>query len=232
VNAPASVQRLANNAAALVRAAAPGEWPRGFVVVPDRLPPRINGLACGDGAAVAQVYRLRPGVCAVLVDVWKLAADLEAPTPIEWARVERAALHEAAHTLVASPTRYAVEAVDAALMDAGTTVMEYPAHTVAAQHCPRWAMAFWLLAHRAAEYRPRWGDMLCRHVRLELQAYGYPAADLERLAAGVAPDAPLAAQLVSGGLWDTLLAARLPDDETRAAAIVAAGVPCGGQKEG
>jgi hypothetical protein len=58
------------------------------------------------------------------------------------------------------------------------------------------------------------------------------AADLERLAAGVAPDAPLAAQLVSGGLWDTLLAARLPDDETRAAAIVAAGVPCGGQKEG
>lgn len=228
----ANVERLALNAAALVRAASPGDWPGGFVVVPERLPPRIHGLACGTGAEVAELYRLRPGVRAVLLDVWKLAADPTDPSPAEVARVERLALHEAAHALVAQPKAHNTDAVDGALVAAGDTVLAYPAEKVAAQHGPRWAMAFWLLGHRAAAYRPRTGEQLRRTVALELEVYGYPPADLEQLARGVEVDTPLAARLAKGGAWDALLCSRLPDEQTRAVAIVAAGVPCEGTRNG
>jgi hypothetical protein len=228
----ASVDRLVLNAAALVRVASPGDWPGGFVVVPERLPAGIHGLACGTGAEVAELYRLRPGVRAVLVDVWKLATDPADATPAEVVRVERLALHEAAHAMVATPKGYNPDAVDGALVAAGDTVLAYPAEKVAAQHGPRWAMAFWLLGHRAAAYRAHTGEQLRRTVRYELQVYGYPPADLEQLARGVDGDTPLAARLAKGGAWDALLCSRLPDEQTRAVAIVAAGVPCEGTSNG
>jgi hypothetical protein len=228
----ASVDRLVLNAAALVRAACPGDWPGGFVVVPERLPPRIHGMSCGTGAEVAELYRLRPGVRAVLVDVWKLATDPADATPVEVVRVERLALHEAAHAMVATPKGYKPDAVDGALSGAGEAVPAYPAEAVAAQHGPRWAMAFWLMGHRAAAYRPYTGEILRRTVAAEVEVYGYPPADLEQLARGVEPDTPLAARLVKGGVWDALLCSRLPDEQTRAVAIVAAGVPCEGTSNG
>lgn len=229
MNLPPNVARLANDAAALVRAASPGDWPGGFVVVADRLPRGVCGLAFGSGEGLASVYRVRLAVRAVLVDPWKVAANPEAPTRAEVARFEAIALHEAAHTL----TMAAVDAerVVARLNELHNAPAGYSAATLADAHPPRWAMGYWLLASRAANYRVATRALLLDAAARDVALYGYQRAALEQLASGVATDEPLAARLVAGGAWDTLLSARLPDDEQRAAAIVAAGVAQGG-KEG
>lgn len=232
MNAPASVRanadQLAKDAAALVRVASPNDWPGGFAVINDTLPTGIVALACGAGRGMAETYRLRPGVRAVLVDVSKRVANPAMPQPHERLWLERTALHEAAHTLTTHETT--ADHVDKLLATAGDDVPAYPAATVARQHCPRWAMAFWLLVNRAAGYR-RNGVQLVHHAGMELGMYGYARGDLERLSAGVAPDAALGERLQAGGVWDTLLCSQLPSIEQRANAIVAAGVSRG-EKEG
>jgi hypothetical protein len=53
--------------------------------------------------------------------------------------------------------------------------------------------------------------------------YGYDAAALERLTAGVSEDAPLRELLAAGTPAAALLELRTPDIETRMAAMVASG---------
>jgi hypothetical protein len=177
-----NVDRLARDASALVRAVAPGDWPGGFAVIPDRLPNRICGLAFGSGEGLATFYRVRLASRAVLVDPWRLVDDLESPTTFEVARFESVALHEAAHALTLEPVD--AERVESRLAE---------------------------LYGKPATYA-------------DLALYGYPRADLERLAAGVSANEPLAERLAAGGAWAALLAERLPDESTRTNAIVAAGV--------
>lgn len=227
--ASANVARLTADAAALVRAASPRDWPGGFRVIPERLPRGIVALACGAGAGVAALYRFRPGVCGVLVDPGKLVADLAAPTLAETTAFESVTLHEAAHTLVAVDA--APDTVDTLLSTAGPDVAAYAPEQVARQHNPRWAMAWWILTDRAARYR-RTGAIMRDHAAASLGLYGFARADLEQMARGVEPDEPLRARLAAGGLWDTLLSARLPDEHTRAGAIVAAGLARGAETEG
>lgn len=223
-----NVERITLDAAALVRAASPEDWPGGFAVVAEHLPRGIIALACGSGRGVAELYRLRPGVRAVLVDVSKVAKDVAAPTAAETAAIECTTLHEAAHCLT-TPEDAGAEDVGRLLHTAGDDVLAYPPERIARGHDPRWAMAFWLLVNRAAEYR-RTGRAMVEHVAGELALYGYPRPDLERLAVGVEPDEPLAGRLAVGGVWDTLLCDQLPSIEQRANAIVAAGVSCGDTK--
>jgi hypothetical protein len=168
---------------------------------------------------MAALYRLRPGVCGVLVDAGKLVADMAAPTLAETTAFESVTLHEAAHTLVSG--NITAEAVDAALSTAN--VAAYTPEQVARQHHPRWAIAWWILTDRAARYR-RAGSIMRDHVAASLKLYGFPRADLEQLAGKVDPDEPLRPRLAAGGLWDTLLSARLPNEHTRTGAIVAAGI--------
>lgn len=232
MNAPPSlrqsVDQLVRDAAALVRVASPNDWPGGFVVVNDTLPAGIVALACGAGRGMAEHYRLRPGVHAVVVDVAKRVADLATPLPHERLWLERTALHEAAHTLTTHEAT--ADRVEQLMTTAGDDVPAYAADTIARHHCPRWAMAFWLLVNRAAQYR-REGKRLVDHAVIELGMYGYGRGDLERIAAGVDPDAALGERLADGGVWGTLLCDQLPSIEQRANAIVAAGVSRG-EKDG
>jgi hypothetical protein len=224
-----TAERLAADAAALVRTSSPGDWPGGFVVVADRLPRGVCGLAFGSGEGLASVYGVRLAARAVLLDPWKVAANPEAPTTTEVVRFEAIALHEAAHTLTMAPVD--AERVAARLDELGTAPAGYSAATLAGLHPPRWAVAYWLLASRAANYRRATRSLLLDTAARDVAVYGYQRADLEQLAHGVATDEPLASRLVAGGAWDTLLSDRLPDESTRTNAIVAAGVSRG-EKEG
>lgn len=229
IRPPANVEHLLWSAASLVRAAAPYDWPAGFVVIPDRLPWRVTALACGTGEALAAVYGARPGVAGVLLDPWKCIARLDDPTLAEIAFVECAAVHEAGHVLTS--TESTPERVAKVLEGVADSVPAYRPERVARHHCPRWAMAYWLLVTRAAAFRPRTGAAMVDHAAAELAVYGYPRADLEQLALGAPTDEPLAPRLVAGGAWEALLVARLPDESTRTSTIAAAGVfPSG--KEG
>ena len=220
-----SVETLAGNASALVRVSSPHDWPGGFVVIADRLPPGVCGMAFGSGEGLANVYRIRTAARAVLVDPWKLSRDPTSPTTAEVARFESVALHEAAHALTlpaVEQQRVATRLDELTAKPAG-----YSATALAVAHPPRWAMAFWLLASRAANYRRTTGALLLDATARDVAVYGYQRADLEQLARGVDPGEPLATKLAAGGAWDALLTARLPDESTRTNAIVAAGVARG-----
>lgn len=223
------VKVLAADCGAMVRVASPEDWPGGFVVIPERLPGTMRGCAIGAGAGLAELYRCRPGTHAVLLDVARCVADLEAPRLAELAVVEAIALHEAAHSLTSPDTT--AERVAELLANARVDVPAYSPERVARQHAPTWAMALWLLTSRVLAYRPGRRDTLRHLVVADVQRYGYPADELERLAAGVAVDVPLRGQLVAGGAWDTLVSMRLPTEEQRATAIVAAGISRGERRE-
>lgn len=225
----ANVERLARDAAALVRVASPADWPSGFVVLADRLPSGVVGLAFGTGEGLATVYGVRIASQAVLVDPWKLVGNIDTPTTFEVAEFEAVALHEAAHTLTLGAVD--PQSVAARLDQLNGQRATYPAQTLASVHTPRWAMAFWLLASRGTNYRRNTGRHMLEAVARDVALYGYQRADLERLAAEVAADEPLAERLADGGAFAALLADRLPDESTRTNAIVARGVPRGG-KEG
>ncbi len=190
----------------------------------ETLPRGIVGAAIGIGAGIAAAYGLRPtGVRAVIVDVRQIVADPATPTAEELVRVECSALHEAAHSLVATadavPTR-----VEEQICTVGSVVPSYTAEEVARQHGPRWAMAYWLLAGRACAYRPARRVQLRAAVGRDVMKYGYLPADLEALAAGVPAEEQLTDKVAATGLWAPLLELRLPDEQTRAAAVVAAGL--------
>lgn len=220
-----NVARLAADAAALVRIASPADWPGGFAVVADRLPGRTCGVAVGAGRGLATLYKLRPGVHAVVVDPWKFCRDPDTPTTAEVVILEATTLHEAAHALTSGETT--PESVDELLSGAGDAIPAYSPAKIARHHNPRWAAALWILAGRASGFRPRLRAALLAYVAADVARYGYAADELARVVVGVEADAPLRAKLAVGGAWDTLLCARLPDEQTRANAIVAAGVEHG-----
>ena len=223
MNAPASVDGLTNDAAALVKVAAPHDWPGGFVVVADRLPPRIRGLSVGCGDHLAATYGCRPGVRGVLVDVAQIVAVPHAPTRVELATLDAIVCHEAAHALTMDP-KGTPEAVEALLDATGTAVGGYDAGQVARQHCPRWAAAFWLLAERAGRFRGHRAATMLAIVAEQLAVYGYAAGDVERVTRGADAERPVREVLAAGSPAAALLASMLPNVETRAAAIVAAGI--------
>lgn len=221
MNAPATFDAVTRDAARLVVVAAPGDWPGGFVVIHERLPARVQGLAVGDGLQLARLYGQRHGPAAVLVDAGKCLAG-NVPTENELAALDAVVLHEAAHVLTASPTP--PDTVEAALDNAPETVPAYDAGKIARQHCPRWAAAFWILTTRAADYRPRRGDCIRNAVARQLAAYGFEAARVAAAAAGVNNATSLRELLAPDGAAAVVLAAVLPDHDTRAVAIGGAGI--------
>lgn len=213
---------LLADAAALVRVASPEDWPGGFVVINERLPPSFSACSVGDGEGLAAMFGHRGGRHAVLVDVNRYLLGPANPTLWERAVVEAVVCHEAAHavTSVAATPKQAAELLEAA----GDAVPAYAPERVADMHGPTWAAAYWLLADRGAQFRGQWGDHLRRYVRTDLARYGFPPDDVARVTRGADPGVALRRLLTRGGPAETLLATVLPDTKTRAAAIVANGI--------
>lgn len=219
-----TVARLAADAARLVVAASPDDWPGGFHVVAERLAGRTAGLSVGDGVALARVYGRRCGA-AVVVNVSRLVLELADPGPNQVAALEAIVLHEGAHALVGAPVE--VDATDNALAAAPAAIPTYTPETLARMHHPRWAAALWLMATRGATYRPRSGRRMLDAVGMDLARYGYTPGDLETVTRGVDAMASLRVLLAAGGAGAALVEACLPDIEQRTAAIVVSGVAGG-----
>lgn len=225
------VERAMADAAALVRVASPEDWPGGFVIVDERLPTGIGGVAVGGGLGVAGALGLRDGVRAVLVNARHYLATPDAPADADLANLERAACHEAAHALTTPDISPAV--AGRLLERVEPLVGGYAAITVARQHDPRWAAAYSLLVARGAAFRPaRRGALLREYAARDLARYGYAAVEVERVTRGANPAVPLRRLLERGGPAAALLANVLPNDDTRAAAVVAAGIVRGTQPTG
>jgi hypothetical protein len=216
-----AIERAVLDAAALVAVCSPLDWPGGFVVADERLPPCMAGAAIGGGMGLAAALGHRGGKRAVLLDTRRFFATAT-PTPNELAGFESAACHEAAHALTAAdatPER-AADLLEAA----GTDVPAYDAARVAAMHNPRWAAAYWLLVDRGAPFRRTHGAMLRRAAGTDLARYGFTVDDVNRATRGADLATPLRRLLAAGGPADTLLCSVLPNANTRMAAIVAAGI--------
>jgi hypothetical protein len=216
-----AVERALADAAALVRVASPEDWPHGFVVTPDRLP-GMRGLAIGAGQGLAAAYGLRAGVATVLVDPWRAFATPAAPTRAELAALESLVCHEAAHALVGTDT--SGERVAELLTAAPADVAGYTAETVARHHGPTWAAAYWLLVDRGAAFRRDRGELVRNDARRTLARYGFPPDDVHRVTRGADLGKPLRRLLAADGPAAAIVALALPDERTRAGAIVAAGI--------
>lgn len=223
-----TVTRLAADAARLVVAASPDDWPGGFHVVAERLAGRTAGLAVGDGVALALAYGRRCGA-AVVVSVERLVLEMADPGPQQVAVLEGIVLHEAAHALWG--VAMTVDATDTALANSPSSIPTYTPAAVARAHHPRWAASLWLMATRGAAYRPRSGRHMVDAVARDVARYGYTAGDLETVTRGVDATASLRTLLATGGAGAALVEARLPDVEQRTAAIVASGVAGGATTE-
>ena len=221
IKPPPAIERALADAAALVRVSSPMDWPDGFVVEAERLR-GMRGVSVGGGRGLAAAYGRRGGVAMVLIDVWQCFADVATPTGWELARLEALVCHEAAHALLspdASPDH-----IEKLLDGAGDAVPAYTPETVARHHGPTWAAALWLLADRGAGFRRRWGHWLRAAAGQHLTRYGFPPDGVARATRGADLATPLRRLLAAGGPAETVLAGQLPDEQTRAAAIVAAGI--------
>jgi hypothetical protein len=207
----ATIEKRLADAAALVSVVAHHDFPNGFSVVADRLPAGTVAVSAGGGVQLAEMYGIRHGRAAVIVDPRRV----EAWEPY---RLEALILHESAHAIVDAERPGVATAVDT-LPAARERVPEREAHG----HRPAWAAALSILCRRARPYR-RNHDAIARRVAWDVALYGYDAADLERLTTGVLDDAPLRALLAADGPAASLLELRTPDIETRTAAIVASGI--------
>lgn len=204
-----TIDRLAD-AGSLVGVIAAADFPRGMSVVNDRLPPGTLAVSSGSGVTVARLYRLPAGRSAVIVDARRVDG---------WdaARIDALILHESAHAIA----DVEMPGIESALDACPPAVERVPGRELNG-HRPTWAAAYSILCQRAATYR-RYHQALAGHVARDLAGYGYDAADLERLTAGVLPDAGLRALLAAGGPAAVLLEMRTPDVDSRMAAMVAAG---------
>jgi hypothetical protein len=216
-----AVERALADAAALVRVASPEDWPNGFVVTAERLP-GMRGLAIGAGQGLAAACGLRGGVATVLVDPARVFATPAAPTRVELADLDALVCHEAAHALVG--TDASGERVAELLTAAPADVAGYTATTVAEHHNPAWAAAFWLLVDRGAAFRRDRGQLVREYARHNLAAYGFPPDDVHRVTRGADLAVALRRLLARNTPAAAVMDLALPDIETRAAAIVAAGI--------
>jgi hypothetical protein len=221
MNRNPALDLAARDAAAMVRVASPEDWPNGFVVRNESLPANMLAVAIGAGRGMGEAFRYRGGVAVVLVDVPRLVIDRNNPGAADRAAVEAAACHEAAHAILAPDAPG--DHVGGLLEAAGTTVAQYDAADIARHHGPAWAATYWLLVDRGAAFR-RWGEILRERVRGELARFGYPPDDVARVTRGADPGVALRRLFRPGGPAATLVATVLPDEHTRVAAIVAAGV--------
>jgi hypothetical protein len=211
MNAPTTtIEKRLADAAALVAVVAYRDFPNGFVVVVDRLPAGTVAVSTGSGVELARLYGHGNGRAAVVVDAAKVAT-WDAP------RLDALILHESSHAIV-DADRPGIEAALDTLPTATQRVPEREAHG----HRPVWAAALSILCQRANGCR-RSHAAIARRVAADLAVYGYDAAALERLTAGVSEDSPLRELLAAGTPAAALLELRTPDIETRTAAIVASG---------
>jgi len=225
------IERILADAAALVRVATPEDWPAGFVVADRWLPGNVTALAVGAGVGLGKALGYRGGMAAVCVNVGRYVTSAAAPTVVEACNLERAVCHEAAHALV-SPDA-APDVVAGVLEAAGESVAGYDATEVAIQHGPRWAAAYWLVVSRGAAFRSGVrGEFLRELAQADLERYGFPPGVMERVTRGADLGTPLRRLLAAGGAAAAVLDVALPDIETRAAAIVAAGIVRGPQPTG
>jgi hypothetical protein len=204
-----TIDRLAD-AGSLVGVIAAADFPRGMSVVNDRLPAGTLAVSSGSGLTVARLYRLPAGRAAVIVDARRVDG---------WdaARLDALILHESAHAIA----DVELPGVESAL-DAMPPAVEREPGRELNGHRPTWAAAFSILCQRAATYR-RHHAALAAYVARDLAGYGYDAADLERLTAGVSHDAGLRDLLAAGTPGALLLEMRTPDVDSRMAAMVASG---------
>jgi hypothetical protein len=211
MNAPTTtIEKRLADAAALVSVVAYRDFPNGFVVAVDRLPAGTVAVSAGAGFELARLYGHRHGAACVVVDTRKVET-WSAP------RIDALILHESSHAIV-DVDRPGVDTALDTLPTAAERVPEREAHG----HRPVWAAAVVVLCQRARGCR-RMHAALRQHVAADLAVYGYAAADLERLTAGVSENAPLRELLAAGTPAAALLELRTPDIETRTAAIVASG---------
>lgn len=205
-----NVERWLADAAALVSVVAYRDFPNGFVVVTASLPAGTVAISTGSGVELARLHGERYGRSAVVVDAAKVET-WDAP------RLDALILHESAHAIV-DVDRPGIEAALDTLPTATERVPEREAHG----HRPVWAAALSILCQRAVGCR-RNHAAIAQRVAADLAVYGYDAAALERVTAGVSGDAPLRELLAAGTPAAALLELRTPDIETRTAAIVASG---------
>jgi hypothetical protein len=225
------VERMLADAACLVKVATPEDWPSGFVVADRWLPGNVSAVAVGAGVGLGGALGYRGGMAAVCVNVARYVNNADAPTVVEVCNLERCVCHEAAHALVAPDAT--PEVVAGLLEDAGAAVAGYDANEVARQHGPRWAAAYWLAVSRGAAFRPGVrGQFLRELAQADLERYGFPPGDVERVTRGADLATPVRRLLAPGGPATALLNLALPDTETRAAAIVAAGIVRAAQPTG
>jgi hypothetical protein len=180
------------------------------------------GLAIGAGEGLAAAYGLRGGVATVLVDPTRVFTTAGGPTHAELANLERLVCHEAAHAVLG--TDCTAELAGELRHNAGGQVAGYSAATVARHHGPAWAAAYWLLVDRGAAFRPVYRELLRQYARHDLARYGFPPDDVHRVTRGTDPGKPLRRLLAADGPAAAVVAMALPDEETRAAAIVTAGI--------
>lgn len=215
MNPTPGVRELLAGAAALVRVCAFADFPRGFIVIPETLPPRIRGVALGDGVGLARLYGVRYGQAAVLIDPARCnehdPADLEALV-----------LHEAAHALTSRPADDPDELERA--LDDMRNLSGRPPERAARDHCPRWAFAFAVLSRRALQYRALRRAALRAEVAAGLERYGYAFDRLDALAAEIPDDEPIRPRLAVDGVLATFLESRFPDETARGTTMVAAGM--------
>lgn len=222
MNRNPALDRAALDAAALVAVVSPEDWPNGFMVRNEPLPNNIMALAIGGGRGLGEAFGYSDGRAVVLVDVERLVVNRHAPTEADRAAVEAAACHEAAHAILAPDAT--AEHVFGLLEAAGKTVAGYDPGKMAHQHGPSWAATYWLLVDRGAAFRPSRGSIIQDVVRRDLARFGYPAEAVARVTRGADPGVALRALFRPDGPAATLVATMLPDESTRAVAIVAPGI--------
>jgi hypothetical protein len=76
------------------------------------------------------------------------------------------------------------------------------------------------------------GEFLRELAQADLERYGFPPGDVERVTRGADLATPVRRLLAAGGPATAVLNLALPDTETRAAAIVAAGIVRAAQPTG
>lgn len=216
-----AVQRMVDDAAALVRGVAPDAFPTGFVLLTDPLPGLIFGVSVGPGVKLAQAHGDRHGRGSVWVDPDKFTGGAPTPTPEAAAKYNAIVLHEVAHAVTTPDV--ADSATATAALEHIAHKKEYTAEVVARSHCHRWVAAYVCQLKRAMAWRPRVADEMCAAIVRDVHRYGFDVLAVVRAVSGFSMDGSLRDLLAAGGEWDQRLAERLPGLEARLPVIIEAG---------
>lgn len=211
---------LRRDAEALLMAALWRDLPAAAII--EDTTPGESGCSIGSGHWLAQTAGRRPGTVAVRVAVTRLlrrwleqsADDFDLAVDGATIDVERVAVHEIAHALVA-PLDAEVddeEALARVMRADEAGAVSTPERTMRG-HPARWAAAYAIAAGRCAKLRPQncrrlWRAWMVRDV----ERYGHDAAAIEDAVADAPTDVPLRELLSpSGEIAARLAAATRPE---------------------